>query len=76
MKPTWWKPRRRWNKKPTRLLPSPVQNWRGQCYLRRMSLEPLEERRMLSQVVWANPNGGDWDTLSNWVGGVLPGPSV
>ncbi len=73
---TWWKRKRRRNKKPTELPLSLAQHWRGQRYLRRMSLEPLEERRMLTQVVWANPNGGDWDTPSNWVGGMLPGPSV
>jgi hypothetical protein len=30
---------------------------------------------LLSTVSWINPNGGDWDTPSNWSTGALPGPS-
>ncbi|MGO9921253.1 MAG: beta strand repeat-containing protein, partial [Isosphaeraceae bacterium] len=38
-------------------------------------LESLEDRVVLSTITWLNPQGGDWDTASNWKGGVLPGPS-
>ncbi len=45
---------------------------------RRLALEPLEDRTLLSVVNWVSPTGGDWDTASNWldVQGVarLPGP--
>ena len=41
----------------------------------RLSLEPLESRTLLSVVAWNNPNGGDWNTASNWSGGVVPGPN-
>ncbi len=43
---------------------------------RNLRLEPLEERRLLSAVQWDavnHPDGGDWDTGSNWVGGQKPG---
>jgi RHS repeat-associated protein len=33
----------------------------------RTTLEPLEDRLMLSTLRWTNPAGGDWDTASNWV---------
>ncbi|HTU21813.1 MAG TPA: hypothetical protein VMG10_27490, partial [Gemmataceae bacterium] len=33
----------------------------------RLFLECLETRNLLSTVVWINPNGGDWDTASNWL---------
>ena len=38
----------------------------------------LEPRRLLSTITWnttAAPNGGDWDTPGDWVGGNVPGPS-
>ena len=35
-------------------------------------MEALEERTVLSTIVWAGGNG-DWDTAANWVGGVRPG---
>ena len=28
--------------------------------------EGLEDRTVLSPVMWVGPNGGDWDTPSNW----------
>jgi hypothetical protein len=37
-------------------------------------LEGLESRALLSTITWLNPRGGDWDTPTNWKGGVLPGP--
>ncbi len=37
--------------------------------------EILEGRTLLSTVTWINPDGGDWDTPSNWDTGVLPGPT-
>ncbi|HEV8062957.1 MAG TPA: DUF4214 domain-containing protein [Gemmataceae bacterium] len=40
---------------------------------RNLSLESLEERILLSTVNWINPNGGDWDTASNWSTGSVPG---
>jgi hypothetical protein len=33
----------------------------------RLFLECLETRNLLSTVTWINPNGGDWDTASNWL---------
>jgi hypothetical protein len=26
----------------------------------------LENRQLLSSISWINPNGGNWDTASNW----------
>ena len=37
----------------------------------RPGLEELERRRVFS-VSWTNPNGGDWDTASNWSGDAVP----
>ena len=42
---------------------------------KRLSLEILEPRVVLSQIVWnaaGSPTGGDWDVGSNWVGGHAP----
>ncbi len=39
---------------------------------RRLEVDFLEERRMLS-VSWTNPSGGDWDDPNNWSTKVLPG---
>src|SRR3954451_6553735 len=41
----------------------------------RPAIEGLEERLVLSTITWnsvAQPTGGDWDTASNWTGGVIP----
>ena len=46
--------------------PKPV---RPRC---RPRLEALEERNLLSVITWAAPVSGDWNTASNWVGGVVP----
>jgi len=35
----------------------------------------LPDRVSSPQVTWINPNGGDWDTASNWSTGALPGPN-
>ena len=38
--------------------------------------EGLEDRTLLSTIMWNTavaPSGGDWDTASDWVGGVIPG---
>ncbi len=35
-------------------------------------LETLERRVVLSSVSWINPNGGDWDTASNWSSDAIP----
>ncbi len=29
--------------------------------------EPMEDRTLLSTMLWANPSGGAWDVASNWV---------
>jgi MBG domain (YGX type) len=44
--------------------------------LRRVGLEMLEPRRVLSAVSWTG-GGGDnsWDNTANWSGGALPGPA-
>ena len=36
------------------------------------SLETLERRLVLSSVSWTNPNGGDWNTASNWSSDAIP----
>jgi Bacterial Ig-like domain (group 3) len=41
----------------------------------RPALSQLEQRTLLASVTWINPDGGDWDTPSNWSTGALPGPS-
>ena len=38
-------------------------------------LEDLESRTVLSTIDWALTTGGSWDVGSDWVGGVVPGPS-
>src|SRR5262249_13607085 len=43
---------------------------RARC--RRPIVEPLESRTVLSSVTWTNPNGGDWDTATNWSTGQVP----
>jgi hypothetical protein len=35
----------------------------------------LETRLVPVTITWGNPNGGDWATPENWIGGVLPGPN-
>ena len=39
---------------------------------RRLFLEPLEERVLLT-ATWKNPAGGDWSVPSNWTSGTVPG---
>src|SRR5437660_1584416 len=34
---------------------------------RRLGVEILEERVLLSVVNWINPAGGDWGTAGNWL---------
>ncbi len=41
--------------------------------IRRLQLEHLEDRVLLSVVSWINPAGGDWDTSGNWSTGQVPG---
>jgi len=41
----------------------------------RLRLELLEGRILPSQVTWINPQGGDWDTASNWNTQSVPGPA-
>src|SRR4051812_47492865 len=35
-------------------------------------MDSLEDRTVLSTIVWAGGNG-DWHTATNWIGGVRPG---
>ena len=47
-------------------------DWRS----RRLSLEPLEDRRLLSVIQWSGGalgTGTNWGDPTNWLGGVLPG---
>ncbi len=51
------------------------QRSRRNVRMRRLSrpwLETLERRVVLSSVSWIDPNGGDWDTASNWSSGAVP----
>lgn len=40
---------------------------------RRLTLENLEGRLVLSAVDWIGPSNGSWDVASNWSTGVVPG---
>ncbi len=40
--------------------------------LHRPGLEVLENRVVLSTISWINPNGGDWDTASDWLTDTVP----
>ena len=45
---------------------------------RKLSFHELEDRTLLSTIMWDatdHPTGGSWDDATNWVGGVLPGPT-
>src|SRR5271157_3986334 len=57
---------------------------RGRLAQRRRSLhlrpllEGLEDRLVLSPITWSTanaPNGGDWNSPSSWVEGIVPGNS-
>jgi hypothetical protein len=41
---------------------------------RRLDVEALEDR-LPPAIAWANASGGDCDTGSNWLGGMVPGTS-
>ena len=45
---------------------------RGSRFLHRPWLEVLEDRVVLSAIAWTNPDGGDWDTASNWSSDAVP----
>ena len=48
----------------------------GRAVRKALVIEVLEDRTLLSTINWdiANsPTGGDWNTASNWVGGMIPG---
>jgi hypothetical protein len=47
---------------------APARRRPGRWY--RLTLEALEDRILLSQDIWINPAGGDWDTPANWSTGV------
>src|SRR5262245_18900465 len=36
-------------------------------------LERLEDRTLLATITWGNNLGGNWNTATNWIGGVVPG---
>ena len=40
--------------------------------LRRLFLEPLEDRWVPAPVTWVSTTGGDWDTAANWSNNVVP----
>src|SRR5437016_2996332 len=40
---------------------------------RRLSIDQLEERTLLSSVTWVNPASGLWNVPGNWSTGALPG---
>ncbi len=42
------------------------------CRRRRLLLEALEARTLLSAVNWKSAAGGDWNTAANWSGGGVP----
>ena len=57
----------------------PLFRQRGRTRRRMAALRPviegMEDRTLLSTITWNTsvaPSGGDWDTASNWVGGVVP----
>ena len=39
---------------------------------RKLAVEALEGRMLLSTVTWTNLSGGNWDVGSNWSGGSVP----
>jgi len=46
---------------------------------RRLSIEGLEDRTLLSTITWDTadfPTGGTWDTPGHWIGGVVPTSTV
>jgi hypothetical protein len=53
---------------------SPIRSRRSASRRRRPRLEELEVRLAPANITWTNPNGGDWDTASNWSGNAVPGP--
>ena len=38
-------------------------------------LEVLEDRIQPATILWGSSSSGDWNTATNWVGGVVPGAS-
>ncbi len=61
---------------------SPRASWRRRSrkstasaggHARKLRIEALETRSLLSAVTWINPNGGCWDVGSNWSNGQGPG---
>ena len=60
---------------------SPRASWRRRSrkstasaggHARKLRIEALETRSLLSAVTWINPNGGCWDVGSNWSNGQGP----
>ncbi len=39
-----------------------------------LGIEVLEDRRLLTPVIWMTPAGGDWEVPGNWSTDQLPGP--
>jgi hypothetical protein len=66
MSPSWW---RKWyNNRKTTVKKKVPQDRRYRPFL-----EVLEDRIVPSTVFWDNPNGGNWDTATNWSSGSVPG---
>src|SRR4051794_31836685 len=53
------------SRQPTRGLSRPRRRKRIKGYL--PILERMEDRTMLSTMLWANAASGDWDVTGNWV---------
>jgi len=43
---------------------------------RRLAIESLEDRRLLTSVTWVGGTTGYWDVASNWSGGAVPGSAA
>ena len=45
---------------------------RGEWRFRRLAIETLEDRRLLTAVSWIGGTTGYWDVGTNWSGGAVP----
>ena len=44
-------------------------------FQRRLIIEPLETRTLLTAISWINPGSGNWDVAANWNTDTVPGPA-
>src|SRR5271157_847894 len=58
------------SRQPQRSLPHPRRRKRIRVFL--PNWERMEDRTMLSTMLWANPASGNWDVASNWVNQANP----